>query len=116
MDASLSYAKTSDPLGATGGTPRVYSSSPGHLAALVEQWMGRGRRRALPVTLGQTRPPARPATQLRQDLAASWRRHLRHRTLARTAGVRSTDPYLHADISIKEKGLAASRERQRQAA
>jgi hypothetical protein len=38
--------------------------------------------------------------------AAGRRRHLSDRALARPPGVRSTDAYVHADITIKEKALA----------
>ena len=43
----------------------------------------RGRGTAMPVAAGQEDPPARPAPQLRHVAAASRRRHLRDRALAR---------------------------------
>ena len=46
------------------------------------------------------------SAQLRHDAAAGRGGHLGHRALARPRRRRSTDAYLHADITIKEKALA----------
>ena len=60
----------------------------------------------MPFPAQKERPPARPASQLRHVPAAGrldttvialWLGH---------ADVRSTDAYVHADMTIKEKALA----------
>ena len=60
----------------------------------------------LPIPGNETGVTPHPPTHLRHDSFPGRRRRLRHRAVARPHHIRSTQAYLHADLTIKERALA----------